>query len=404
MLLPRPDVSSLAATALTILALILTAGAGPVGAAPQPPTPSPAVPGPQQAGQRDAPEVIRAPRVLGEPEVGGTLRATRGRWQGDPTTFSYVWLRDGEPIPGARSRRLRLGVDRLGARISVRVRATDAEGRSGSADSASVRVRRGGFDILRKPSLRGTARFESTLRARSGGWRPRPARISYQWLRGARPVRGATDRRYRLGADDVGRRVRVKVTVRRPGYAPATRRSERVRVKHRVGVRRVATYHVETRGRITTSLRRFVRQSASTYADARGWRAAGVRLKRVRSGGDFTLVLAEASWLPRFSPGCSVEWSCRVGRFVIINQDRWKYASDAWRGAGGSLRGYRHMVVNHETGHWLGHGHASCGGQGHRAPLMMQQSKGLSGCRFNPWPLPSERWFNARPSPGVHAE
>ena len=41
---------------------------------------------------------------------------------------------------------------------------------------------------------------------------------------------------------------------------------------------------------------------------------------------DFSLVLAEASWLPRFSSVCSVQWSCRAGRYVVINQTRWKDA------------------------------------------------------------------------------
>ena len=106
----------------------------------------------------------------------------------------------------------------------------------------------------------------------------------------------------------------------------------------------------------------------------------------MRRGGDFTLVLAAAGTLPSFSSACSAQWSCRVGRYVIINQHRWKHASPAWNAAGRSLRDYRHMVVNHETGHWLGRGHASCPGRG-RAPVMMQQSKGTGGCRFNPWPL-----------------
>jgi hypothetical protein len=79
-------------------------------------------------------------------------------------------------------------------------------------------------------------------------------------------------------------------------------------------------------------------------------------------------------------------WSCRVGRFVIINQERWKHASPAWNAAHLALRDYRHMVVNHETGHWLGLGHAGCPGPGRLAPVMMQQSKGLAGCRFNPFP------------------
>ena len=41
--------------------------------------------------------------------------------------------------------------------------------------------------------------------------------------------------------------------------------------------------------------------------DPRGWRNAGVAFKRVRGASDFSLVLAEASWLPRFSSTCSVQ-------------------------------------------------------------------------------------------------
>ena len=156
-----------------------------------------------------------------------------------------------------------------------------------------------------------------------------------------------------------------------------------------IPVTRRVTYSVTTRGRTTASLEVFERQAQETYDDPRGWRTGGVELRRVARGGDFTLVLATAAAVPTFSSQCSSQWSCRVGRFVIINQTRWQHASPAWNAAGRSLRDYRHMVVNHETGHWLGRGHATCSGGG-RAPVMMQQSKGLGGCRFNPFPTGSE--------------
>ena len=57
------------------------------------------------------------------------------------------------------------------------------------------------------------------------------------------------------------------------------------------------------------------------------------------------------------------------------------------------------MVVNHETGHFLGLDHASCSGPGRPAPVMMQQSKGLNGCHFNPWPTAREL-ASRTPGPG----
>ena len=156
--------------------------------------------------------------------------------------------------------------------------------------------------------------------------------------------------------------------------------------------RRVVTYDVTTRGSIAANLAEFKAQANASLNDSRGWSQLGVTFQEVASGGDFTLVLSEAAQMTSFSSGCGVDYSCRAGRYVIINQDRWLGATPSWNNAGGSLRDYRHMVVNHETGHWLGHGHASCTGAGQPAQVMQQQSIDLQGCAFNAWPTASELW------------
>lgn len=157
-------------------------------------------------------------------------------------------------------------------------------------------------------------------------------------------------------------------------------------------VTKTVAYDVATRGTITADLANFKAQAAETYADTRGWSRLGVTFKEVVSGGQFTLVLSEAGQVPSFGSPCDSTYSCRIGRYVIINQDRWQNATDSWNNAGGDLRNYRHMVVNHETGHWLGHGHTYCSGAGQAASVMQQQSINLGGCKFNPWPLDSEIW------------
>lgn len=157
---------------------------------------------------------------------------------------------------------------------------------------------------------------------------------------------------------------------------------------------RTYTYEVRARGAVASDLEAFAAHAAATLADPRGWSMGGsLGYQRVASGGQLTLWLAEPSTMTSFSSACSASWSCRVGRNVIVNDLRWRTASPAWTR---SLEDYRHYVVVHELGHWLGQGHSTCPGNGAPAPVMLQQSKSLQGCVANVWPLGGERDVVAR--------
>ncbi|MEO9323191.1 DUF3152 domain-containing protein [Nocardioides sp. C4-1] len=338
-----------------------------------------------------APVATAPPAVSGRAVFGEVLTAVPGTWSPSDVVLSYRWLRGGRPVAGATTTTYRLAGADVGYRVQVEVTATAGDGTTGRAVSApGARVAAAPLLNRKAPRIVGSTRYGGTLRARPGRWSTSPDRVRYQWLRGGRPVRGATGPRYAVRPDDVGRKIRVEVTARARHHRPGTARSTPVRAKHRVGVRRTVTYSVVVDGRVRADVGEFRRQAQQTFDDARGWRGTGVVFRPVGSGGSFTLVLAEAGRVPSYSSGCSATWSCRVGRWVIINQDRWLGASPAWNAAGESRRDYRHMVVNHETGHWLGKGHAGCPRPGALAPVMQQQSKGTQGCRLNPWPTPAE--------------
>jgi hypothetical protein len=81
------------------------------------------------------------------------------------------------------------------------------------------------------------------------------------------------------------------------------------------------------------------------------------------------------------------EVSCQNGTRVVLNAKRWLLGVDAYQS---DLTNYRRYLVNHEFGHALGKRHVDCPGPGRRAPVMMQQTKGLGECRKNPWPQASE--------------
>jgi hypothetical protein len=152
-------------------------------------------------------------------------------------------------------------------------------------------------------------------------------------------------------------------------------------------VTRVVTYSVATDGAVVSDVNQFAAFAQGVYDNQQGWRRAGIQFVRVSSGGDFTLVLANPAEIPKYDPVCSYLWSCTVGRNVVINDYRFANGSLAWPGP---LDWYRTMVINHETGHWLGLGHAYCPGPGAPAPIMQQQSIDLQGCAMNSWPQPWE--------------
>lgn len=349
-------------------------------------------PGTSAAAEDDPdPRNVTPPTVTGLAQWGENLTADPGTWDPADTPLAYQWMRHGAPVAGATGTSYRIDETAdLSKVFSVRVHPV---GRPDLAveSAATQPAARAKFENTTRPSIWGTLKYRRTLTAKQGAWSRDALTFRYQWFSAGKPVKGATHQRFTLRPGDVGHTIRVEVTATRAGFETrkVTSRSTG-HVQHLTAVRKTVTYSVRTRGKVTQNLTTFKKLAQETLDDPRGWRANGIRFKRVPSGGSFTLVLSEASKVPSYSSGCSSNWSCRAGRYVIINQNRWRSATPSWNKARGSLRDYRNMVVNHEVGHWLGRGHAPCSKRGSAAPVMQQQSKSLQGCKFNPWPKASE--------------
>jgi hypothetical protein len=87
-----------------------------------------------------APVATVAPRITGQVAVGHTLEVSDGHWDVADVTYSYQWLSDGVPVPGAVYGAFDLRRADVGKRISAVVTASAPERPTGSAGDTSRRV------------------------------------------------------------------------------------------------------------------------------------------------------------------------------------------------------------------------------------------------------------------------
>ncbi|MFH8441634.1 DUF3152 domain-containing protein [Streptomyces sp. NPDC018026] len=159
------------------------------------------------------------------------------------------------------------------------------------------------------------------------------------------------------------------------------------------GSARTLTYVVQVEDGIGISASDVASEVERVLADERGWTADGkVGFRRVSGGAsDFRVRLATASTVDdicgQYGLDTGGEVNCNVGQDVMVNLKRWLLATQYYAD---DVTSYRALIINHEVGHFLGHGHEGCPGAGRPAPVMMQQIKGLHGCRTNVWPYDAD--------------
>ncbi|MFE2377411.1 DUF3152 domain-containing protein [Streptomyces sp. NPDC059398] len=159
-----------------------------------------------------------------------------------------------------------------------------------------------------------------------------------------------------------------------------------------VGKGDIRRYKVEVEGGSGVSAKSAAGEIDGILGDPRGWTADGHDGFQLVSSGpyDFEVKIATPDTVDRICGAAGLhthgEVNCDVGDQVIVNLKRWKKGSPQFPG---SLHDYRALIINHEVGHRIGHGHETCPGPGLPAPAMMQQIDGLHGCRANAWPYDS---------------
>jgi hypothetical protein len=152
------------------------------------------------------------------------------------------------------------------------------------------------------------------------------------------------------------------------------------------------TYCANVRGVSTAKLPELKNKLLAVLGDVRGWSLEGqVIYEYADQDCDFTVWLASNDQMTSFGGACAEYWNCMSGNNVVANVDRWNNTTPEWLASGGNLDEYRTLLINHETGHWLGFlDNFTCAGTGQAAPVMMQQSINRFGCAFNPRPTTPE--------------
>ncbi len=161
-------------------------------------------------------------KVAGTAKVGSTLTAQPGTWT-TGAKLSYQWLRGGVAISGAKAKTYAATAADAGKSVSVKVTGVKAPLSTASATSAAVKVASGTLKSA-TPKISGKAKVGKKLAAKPGAWTS-GTKLKYRWYVGGKSVKGATKSSFKVTRKYVGKKVTVKVTGSKAGYATVTRTS-----------------------------------------------------------------------------------------------------------------------------------------------------------------------------------
>jgi hypothetical protein len=181
-----------------------------------------AVSAPTGVVSNGAPVNTSLPTIQGIVKQGETVTATSGTWTGSgPISFAYRWRRcdtsGGSCSDISAGQSHQIGTEDLGHTLRVQVTARNSFGATSvtSGPSAVVAPKGPLPASTAPPTISGLAREGQVLTAAVGVWANGPASFSYTWRRcdagGGHCDGFAKGQTVRLGAGDVGHRIRVVV-------------------------------------------------------------------------------------------------------------------------------------------------------------------------------------------------
>ncbi len=205
---------------------------------------SPAIASAAVSVQASSLTVVQAPSIAGLARVADTLVVNPGSYATSlesPTSVAVTaisWKANGQAIAGATGTTFIPSAAQVGATITADVTVSKTGYPSITVTSAPTQavlaadanpfpadptnpVQPAPQVAIKAPiSTSGSLRVGTTLSAKAGSFLPASAGVSYQWVRGAVRIPGATRSTYILTPRDLGAIVSVQVTATASGYQP----------------------------------------------------------------------------------------------------------------------------------------------------------------------------------------
>ena len=152
--------------------------------------------------------------ISGNPVVGGLL--TAGPTTNPDTQVSYRWARDGKPITGGNYPTYTPTLTDLGKKITVTT-TVNQTGFSQVVSTSTPALIAAGNLAVPGISIVGQAAMGNQVAVTTTG-QETGTKYSYQWLRNAQPILGATRSSYAIKVDDVKTNLSVRITITKAGY------------------------------------------------------------------------------------------------------------------------------------------------------------------------------------------
>ncbi|GAA2515979.1 hypothetical protein GCM10010407_01650 [Rarobacter incanus] len=143
-------------------------------------------------------------------------------WSQAPDSVTYVWRVAGKTVQVGPSDSYAFRAADAGKSIVVSAVAKKKGYVSGAVTSDSVTIAKGDFTSTTDPQLGGTARVGDQLTATPGAVTPTGATVSYAWFADGQEIAGASASSLLLSANELGKKISVKVTYSKAGFNDLT--------------------------------------------------------------------------------------------------------------------------------------------------------------------------------------